>query len=286
MSVRSQVIAAFAEGTRRAPATWERITGNLGHAGYTPKGRPGGGIGAAHYGVDALASVLMASSAVNPSDAAQAVAKLEELRAAPPATPLTDHFLSSYRSAVPPKTTLRKYLEQEIVLWSAPSAEMLDTLANDRFHLPLWKLELSPDFPSAILSMHKKDSGWYSTMFFPEQFTDTAAQSGFSVSTTLPLSLIKTAGDLLRDTLVRHTPASSSLLDPSDGDPDENGTPGRVPSRRPGKRAQPMNDPARIVGTLTPTRRERQHVLLGLPHTGAPPFERTRHENALETAFG
>ncbi len=205
MSVRSQVVAAMSILTRQTPATWERSTGALGNAGFTPKGKPGGGVGSAHYFLSPISSVLLACAASVPSEAPDVVRRLEGLVAHRPAALLDpENMLASLPQpdVVAVGTTLRAYLEQQVTAWSAPDASMLALLADDPAWGSVWELEMEPDAPRARLHVHQGDKGWVTALFTSPEKT-AVKWASVRRKITLSLPVLKVAGELLADSLAR-----------------------------------------------------------------------------------
>lgn len=208
MSVRTQVIAALSQATRQPKATWERTTGALGNANFTPKGKPGGGVGSAHYLQGPLASVLMSTAAVIPSEAPDIVRCLERLVTRMPAgirDPANALVTLPHPEIVAAGTTLRAYIEQQIIAWSAPDTVMLDLLAQDDARWSAWSLELEPGVPSARLRIHREDEGWISALFTLSSKSENAEWAPVRRKVELSLPILKIAGDLLADTLAQQS---------------------------------------------------------------------------------
>ena len=256
MSVRVQVVAEYARATRLAPATWERITADLSHAGYTPKGKPGGGAGSAHYQVGALTSVTFATAAHTPSEASEVVRRLEGLQA------MSQHplaTLSALEALVEPKreqsnivtvgTTLRSYLEEQITLWAKPTPDMVEELSEDKYYISSWKLELSPSMPWAELHVFRKDTGFHYISFCDENLLLSRLPTAARRKVELTLPMLKIAGDLLADTLSRQTSSrlSGSLLS---GDADTRKSETAADPLPGGKATAPRDQPAQTeLGT-------------------------------------
>ena len=197
MAVRVQFVSEVSRVTGFAPATWERITGYLANAGYIPKGQPGGGIGAAHYQVGAIASALMGGSAHVPSEAPVAVRSLENLRAHGPNSLASLSMDGKPNVFVQPGTSLRDCLEQDVLKWATPTPEMVEAFLEEKPWLSAWTLEMSPSMPFASLSQHRKGIGWSYTTFHPDYANLAERPPSARRKFELTLPVLKVAGELL-----------------------------------------------------------------------------------------
>src|SRR4051812_15301251 len=205
MSVASQVVEQLAAVSGRNRFTLIRMLGTLRAAKLVPKGGPGGGKSSAHFSVGHLANVLLGLAGPEPSDAAEASARLARLRAMkfdPTPHDVHRHMLADRLSGPInadwsfPVPTLGQFIEHLIrnCMKAGGSSEGLaEAVAHADAAGAEWSLELGLS-PLAARVLR----GTTVDMIFTAGVA--APRAALRVVTVLNMPVILTAADLALDT--------------------------------------------------------------------------------------
>ena len=176
----------------------DRVTGSLAAAGYTRKGRPGGGIGAVHYNLYEIVNVLLGASAHAPSEAADAVRALEGLVVRPvnALACLASPDLSP-KSPIPDGTKFGVWLGFRIEQWASPTPEMLALFDEGNS----WVFSLIVSMSSGRRHAYVQWPGHALVHFWPEHrdIHDVLLTARRTLEITI--RVLQVAGGLLADTL-------------------------------------------------------------------------------------
>ena len=213
MATRSMVLEQLSTSMGLNPMTMERTLRVLGIAGLIPS--LGRGKRSGEFGAAALKTIVLGAMAPSPGEAADVAVALDALRFRPN---MLAHGTKTIVNGTPVGVTLGSYVQDLIERLSDPE-EGKTMLADGADHHYAQPLEIVAEFEPAQAYVTRRLPGRDERvleMFTQPQSLFPETQPGLQHGSKLRLSVLVTAGDLLRDTLAKQgvlIPESSSGRD-------------------------------------------------------------------------